>query len=86
MTEERIIEILDMLKNHATHNYWEVFSTNTDVWGCDLPWGYNVTYLPQTQIYFWQDTEDVGFGAIPVTSSEISEKELIEKLRKIQKN
>lgn len=85
MTEEQITLILEIIKNHPTHNYYEVFVTSTDVWGCDMPWGYNVTYLPKTQMYLWQDTEDIGFGAIPVASFELTEAEVVAKLREIKK-
>lgn len=82
MTEERIKEILYMLQKYFT--YSNITMSSADVWGGTTAWGYEITYHPQTQIYLWEDTEDIGGGFNAVASFQLSEMELVAKLREIK--
>jgi len=84
MTEERIKDILGYLQSPPEYNYWGHLGGDADPFGGSVAWGYNITYNPQKGIYYWEDTEDVGIGFAPVASFQLSEAELIEKLRKIK--
>lgn len=86
MTEERIKWILELVKKYDSHNYSEATNGSADVWGGSMAWGYNLTYFPETNTYLWEDTEDVGVGFNAVESFQLSEAEVIEKLREIKKS
>ncbi|MFN0202814.1 MAG: hypothetical protein ACKVTZ_14920 [Bacteroidia bacterium] len=86
MTEERIKWILELIKKYDSHNYGEATCGSADVWGGSTAWGYEITYNPQTQMYLWEDTEDIGGGFNTVDSFQLSEAQVIEKLREIQKS
>jgi hypothetical protein len=85
MTEERIKWILELLQKYPSHNYGDAISGFADPWGGSMTWGYEITYNPETGIYKWDDTEDVGGGFNSVESFQLTEAEVIEKLRKIKK-
>jgi hypothetical protein len=85
MTEEQITWILDIIKKYPSHNYGEATGGSADVWGGSMAWGYELTYNPETGMYRWDDTEDIGVGFNSVASFQLSEAEVIEKLRTIQK-
>ncbi len=86
MTEERIKWILELIHKYPLHEYGETTNSSADVWGGTTAWGYEITYNPETQMYLWEDTEDIGGGFNAVASFQLSEAEAIEKLRKIQKS
>lgn len=85
MTDTQIKFILEIIKKYDSHNYSEATGSSADVWGGTTAWGYNLTYVPETKTYLWEDTEDIGGGFNPVASFQLSEAEVIEKLRKINK-
>jgi hypothetical protein len=81
MTEDKIKDVLDMLHKYFKHS--DITMSTYDLWGGSTAWGYEITYNPETQIYLWEDTEDVGAGFRAVESFQLSEAEVIEKLQKI---
>lgn len=86
MTDSQITFILELIKKYDSHNYGEAIGGSADVWGGFTAWGYNLTYFPKTNTYLWEDTEDIGGGFNAVESFQLSEAEVIEKLREIQKS
>ncbi len=83
MTDDRIQWILELTKKYPSHQYGEATNSSADVWGGSMAWGYEITYNPETGTYRWDDTEDVGVGFNSVVSFQLTETEVIEKLRKI---
>ncbi len=85
MTEERVKWILDLIKKYPLHNYGEAVGGSADPWGGSIVWGYDITYNPETDIYHWEDYSEVEGCKFDFVPFQLTETEVIEKLRKINK-
>lgn len=83
MTEEKIQDTLNYLHHSDDHTTWDFDRSSGDPWGGYTRNGYEITYNPSTNVYTWEDVFDDGFNTKYLGAVEISEAELIEKLRKI---
>ncbi|KOY85866.1 hypothetical protein AD998_06665 [bacterium 336/3] len=84
MTEESIKYTLEYLKKNPQEKSWGIFGGSADVWGGSLSWGYTVQYNPKTGFYDWDDTETAEGCSYSVASFQLTEAELMEKLKAIK--
>ena len=84
MTDEHIKWILDFVHNKSQDHKHEHFADSVgDPWGGYTRRGFEITYYPQTNTYTWEYLLDAEYGGIERDAPfEISEADLIERLRK----
>jgi hypothetical protein len=84
MTEEEIQRILKKLYDREDHTFSDFDKAYGSSWSGYTREGYQVVYYPQTNSYTWEDVNDFDYaGKEYYGAVEISEADLIEKLRKI---
>jgi hypothetical protein len=84
MTEEEIKRILKQLHESEDHTHWDFDKAYGSSWSGYTRDGYQVIYYPQTNSYTWEEVADLDYaGKKYFGAFEISEADLIEKLRNI---
>ena len=84
MTEQEIKHILEELHSRENHTFSDFDKAYGSSWSGYTRNGYEIIYYPQTNSYTWEDVDDEDYaGWRRWGAFEISEKDLIEKLQKI---
>lgn len=85
MTEEKIEKILEKLHHNEDHKHLYFGEQWGNSWCGYTREGYEVIYYPLTNSYTWEDVFDLDYAGIKHSGAfEISEADLIEKLRNLE--
>lgn len=84
MSEEEIQRILERIKHSEDHTHQDFDKAYGSSWSGYTRDGYQIIYYPQTNSYTWEEVADLDYAGTKYYGAvEISEIDLIEKLRKI---